>query len=718
MPRFRARAGGRVPVPTTPVLNRIVVTAPDNMIVGVPAQATFDALMTGSVPLGTTDTPVPGVTVTWSSSDTNVATIDADTGIITPQNAGTCLIRATAQGITGEDSATVVATPTLSTLTIVPDPASVTVNLTLQLSATATWTDGSTNVPTLTWSKLSGDGSIDSVTGIYTAPAAAGSATIQVANGLITDTVVVTINAAPAVLVSLTVVPDAPTLEVTQQQQFAATSTWSDGSTANPAPLQWSIDSGGGSINSAGLYTAGASAGSVVVRVTFGSVTDTTTITVTTPPPPPLVLNSLTLSPGSVTLQTGQQQQFVTTAAWSDGSTVLPPDLTYSVVSGLGSITSGGLYTAGPTTGSATVKVESAANSVSDTSPVTINAAGSAVPFHTFNPADYATTAAMIAAMNGSGPQSQSIAGLASVYDASTIDQSHFLENDGLFGKRLAMLQLGIDKHCPANGGIPYPADGVTTLCTRNLSGSGPMARLTWTFSSGGVPCYLNPFWHDAFVMFPDETDVPYGNSVGYVGWQPWGQPTASAAIKLFAGLYQGGNRLFRSVIVNGSMRPDFHDGDVAETADSSKWTRTVLWQYPASFPTGPQIDSIPYPGVKAANAPKNGWWNYRFLYHRVSADEMRFAIWLRNSHYKDGTPISLATNPWRGQLVRFVRTTGVATLRLGISSQRMVESMNSTPIATQFIRSGKHDFFGGVNGGSAHPDPLGLYAYMGLTPP
>ena len=56
---------------------------------------------------------IPDLSFTWSSSNTNVATVDAD-GLATAVNAGTAMIRAMAEGITGSGSLTVTVPPPAS----------------------------------------------------------------------------------------------------------------------------------------------------------------------------------------------------------------------------------------------------------------------------------------------------------------------------------------------------------------------------------------------------------------------------------------------------------------------------------------------------------------------------------------------------------------------------------------------------------------------------
>jgi hypothetical protein len=80
--------------------------------------------------------------------------------------------------------------------------------------------------------------------------------------------------------------PSEMALESGQTQQFSAMGAMSDGST-QPVAVSWSAT--GGTISTAGLYTAGGGAGTfrVIARQTGGTLADTASVTITAPPPPP-----------------------------------------------------------------------------------------------------------------------------------------------------------------------------------------------------------------------------------------------------------------------------------------------------------------------------------------------------------------------------------------------------------------------------------------------
>lgn len=148
----------------------------------------------------------------------------------------------------------------------------------------------------------------------------------------------------PPVLTSITVAPSPVSLIPGSTQQFVATGHYSGGGTG-AVIVTWSAT--GGTITSSGLYTAGSTAGAfqVTATVTGGSIAGSSNVTITPAPP---TLTSITVAPATVTLAPGGTQAFTATAHYSDGSTgTIPVDWTAAG----GTVTTGGLYTAGTTDG-------------------------------------------------------------------------------------------------------------------------------------------------------------------------------------------------------------------------------------------------------------------------------------------------------------------------------------------------------------------------------
>lgn len=112
--------------------------------------------------------------VTWSSSDDGVATVD-DNGLVTATGAGTATITATSEGVQG--TATITVTDPVNTVAVDPTSATVMVGATVQLTATVTALSGTVLSSTVTWtSSNEAVATVDS-DGLVTA-AGSGTATI------------------------------------------------------------------------------------------------------------------------------------------------------------------------------------------------------------------------------------------------------------------------------------------------------------------------------------------------------------------------------------------------------------------------------------------------------------------------------------------------------------------------------------------------------------
>jgi hypothetical protein len=224
-------------------------------------------------------------------------------------------------------------------------PSSATLKSGAQQPFTATVT-GSSNTA-VAWTATGG--TISSA-GVFTAGSTAGSFSVT-ATSVADSSKSATANVVIQPPVQVTISPGSVTLKPGQMQPFTATVTGS----SNTA-VTWTAT--GGTISSAGVFTAGSTAGSFSVTAT--SVADSTkagsaqvTITASQPPPPPTI--QVTVSPAAVSLQPGKTQQFSATVTGSSNTAV-----TWMATGG--SISSSGLYTAGQNVGSFSVTATAAAD--------------------------------------------------------------------------------------------------------------------------------------------------------------------------------------------------------------------------------------------------------------------------------------------------------------------------------------------------------------------
>jgi acyl-CoA hydrolase len=229
--------------------------------------------------------------VTWSVQEGNGGSITSSGGLYTPPTVvGTFHVVATSvvDPTKSASAAVVVTAPPAITVTITPPSASVQVGKTLTFQATVT--NASNKTVQWTLQEASG-GTIDS-SGVYTAPATAGTFHViatSAADMTASATAAVTVTSAP--VVNVTISPLAPSILAGNTGQFNASA-----SGGASAAVTYSVtESGGGSIDSAGLYTAPATAGTYHVVAT--SVSDPTaraqaTVTVFQTPATPTVTAS------------------------------------------------------------------------------------------------------------------------------------------------------------------------------------------------------------------------------------------------------------------------------------------------------------------------------------------------------------------------------------------------------------------------------------------
>lgn len=151
-------------------------------------------------------------------------------------------------------------------------------------------------------------------------------------------------------------------------QQFTASGQDSHNATLPGVTYTWSVVAGGGTINSAGLFTTGNATGTFVntikVIATKSSIAKTANATVT------IVVGGLLdhviISPVTANVTLGDKKQFFATGYDSNNVTLPGVTYTWSVVAGGGIIDDKGLFTTGNATGTFlnTVKVKAAKNSI------------------------------------------------------------------------------------------------------------------------------------------------------------------------------------------------------------------------------------------------------------------------------------------------------------------------------------------------------------------
>lgn len=403
-----------VPITVTPAAPTVAAPAAANPN---PVTGTTAALSV----LGAEDNGEATLTYTWATTGTPpAAVVFSANGTNAAQNTTATFTKSGSYnfqvtitntfGLSVTSSVGVTVDQTITTIVVSPGSAALNENQTEQFTAAAYDQFGQSmaSVPVLTWSRASGVGGV-SASGLYTAPDAAGVASITATSGLVSGSATISVtDAPPTVATTASATPAVVTGTTTTLSVLGAddggesslTYTWSTTGTP-PAPVSFSANGTNAAKNStvtffeAGTYDFG-----VTVTDASGlSVTSSTSVIVEQ------TLTTISVTPTPVTVAYGGTQQF--TAVGDDQFGVAmasQPLFTWNQSSGVGSIDSSGLYTAPGSGGTASITASSGLVSgtgvitVSNTPP-TVATAAAATP----SPVTGTTTLLTVLGADGGG---------------------------------------------------------------------------------------------------------------------------------------------------------------------------------------------------------------------------------------------------------------------------------------------------------------------------
>jgi uncharacterized protein YjdB len=273
---------GSTPLTVTSATLVSIVITPQTATVGLGSTQQFTA--TGTFTDGSTqDLTRSGQ---WSSSAATVATISntaGTNGLATTLSTGTTTIGVSSATITA--TATLVVTPaSLVSIAISPLSPTIALGTTQQFTATGTYTDGSTQNLTsvVTWSSsLSTVAIISNAVGSngLATSAGQGTSTISATSNSISSSTTITVGS--AALVSIAITPASASISVGTTQQFAATGTYTDGTTQDlTSEANWSSSATAVATIAAGGLATGQAGGTATITATSGSITASATLSV------------------------------------------------------------------------------------------------------------------------------------------------------------------------------------------------------------------------------------------------------------------------------------------------------------------------------------------------------------------------------------------------------------------------------------------------------
>ncbi len=308
--------GGGSNTKTTPLatLSSITITSTFN---SVPVGQTIQLTATGNY----SDNSTANLTddVTWTVSDTGYATIST-TGRMSGILKGSVEISATYNSISSAITVYNISDPsevTLSNITITSALNSIQVGETVQLTATANYSDNSSTDLTgdVTWTVSDTDYATISTAGLVSG-LLKGTIEISAAYNGISSTQLMTIYDLSD-LSDLIISSKSTSIPVEQQIQIDVLGLFSDDSIQNVADsVTFSITSGNASITETGLLT-GTATGNVIVKVCLSGICKDFEITINSE-----ALTQIVVSAENSEIPNGLNIQLTATGTYSDGSTI------------------------------------------------------------------------------------------------------------------------------------------------------------------------------------------------------------------------------------------------------------------------------------------------------------------------------------------------------------------------------------------------------------
>ena len=251
---------------------------------------------------------------TWTSSAPGVVAV-AGNGAITTKAVGVAAVTASSSGITGSANLNVAAAALVS-IKVSANHAALPLGSVGQMTATGTYTDGSSKdlSGSATWTSsapgvvaVAGNGAVTTK--------AVGTAAVTASSSGITGSA--NLSVSPAALVSIAISSGSAVIPVGDTLQLTAMATLTDGTTQDmTSSVNWTSSAPGVvTVKSSGL-AAGVAVGSAGVTASSGSISGAASLSVSAP-----VLASLSLSPAGPTVPLGSSLQLSVIGTYSDGST-------------------------------------------------------------------------------------------------------------------------------------------------------------------------------------------------------------------------------------------------------------------------------------------------------------------------------------------------------------------------------------------------------------
>ena len=555
--------------------------------------STGTTLQLTATPKDAAGNPLTGRTVTWTTSNATIATVDAN-GLVTGNAAGgPVTMTATSEGKSGSSAVTVNAIP-VATVDVSPATATIQVGATIQLTASpkdangnpltgrvVTWTTSDTTLATV------------DTNGLVTGKAAGGPVTVTATSEGKSGTAAITVNLVPVASVDVT--PATATIAVNTTVQLTATPKDANGNALTGRAVTWTTaDASIATVDANGLVTGTAVGGPVTITATSDGKSGTSAITVSATVIP---VASVSVTPTAPSIPVGGTVQLTATLKDASGNPLSGRTITWqSAAPGIATVDGSGLVR-GVAAGSATITATSEGKSGSAIVSVTqapvaavnVTPSSATIPANgtvqlTATPKDangnaltgrtvtWGSSAPSIAAVNGSG----FVAGLAA--GTATISAT----SEGIVGTSAVTVQSASGPAVLAGAGDIADCSRVSQEGTARVL-DGIVGQVA-TFGDGAYPDgsladYMNcfdPSWgrHKARTRpATGNHEYNHGQSAGAPGYYAyWGAAAGDSGI----GYYSYTLGTWHIVVINSSL-------DMSAGSTQERWLRADLAAHPAT---------------------------------------------------------------------------------------------------------------------------------------
>ena len=287
--------------------------------------------------------------VTWQSSNTDIATINAD-GILTAQNAGDVIVTATL-GSVNNTTAIAITAATLDSINVTPGDISIANGTSTNLQATGFYSDSSSQNLTSQVSWQSNDPDIAEInsSGSLTSKNTGNTIVTASLNGQTSST---SITVTSAILSSINITPGQTSIANGTSSSLLATGLYTDQTTQDlTQQVSWRSNNNAISDIDFNGVVSGNSVGTSIITASLGTISNTASVDITT-----ATLISINVTPNVTSIANGTNTSLIASGFYTDDST---QDLTQQVSwqsddSNILEVSSSGVVTA-RSVGSATI---------------------------------------------------------------------------------------------------------------------------------------------------------------------------------------------------------------------------------------------------------------------------------------------------------------------------------------------------------------------------